>query len=101
MVFNVAGCHALCIHGQDLFFDILTDAGLVLLQKLWFIFPFAISRYGNLHITEAGPQCLAAVPIPAVVSVLVLVIVLAVTEFVIQFYITWDCPFLNGDKPLF
>ena len=36
MRLDVAGRHAFRIHGQDLLFDILTDAGLVLFQKLRF-----------------------------------------------------------------
>lgn len=55
--------------------SILTDTGLVLLLKLWFIFTFAISRNGNLHAPEAGAQRLVAGAVPAVIGVLVRVIV--------------------------
>lgn len=43
MRLDVAGRHAFRIHGQNLLFDILTDAGLVLFQKLRFKFAFPVT----------------------------------------------------------
>ena len=43
MRLDVAGRHAFRIHGQDLLLDILTDAGLVLFQKLQFKFTLPVT----------------------------------------------------------
>ena len=85
MRLNVAGRHAFRIHGQDLLFDILTDAGLVLFQKLRFKLPFPVTENRNLDIAETGPQIFAAVAVPAVVRSFVLVVVFAVAKILIQF----------------
>ena len=66
---------------------VLTDTGLVLLQNLWLKFALSIPRYGYLYIPEAGTQCLAAVSVSAIVRFLVLVVIFAVPEFLIQFCI--------------
>ena len=84
MSLDIRRSHALGIHGQDLFFNVLTDAGLVLLQNLRLKFALAIPRYGYLNVTEAGAQIFAAVPVAAVVGLLVFVVVLAVSQLVIQ-----------------
>ena len=55
----VAGRHAFRIHGQDLFLDILTDAGLVLVQKLRFKFTLPVTGNRNLDFAETGPQIFA------------------------------------------
>ena len=60
--FNVAGSHTLRIHGNDLCLNLLTDTGLILLQNDWIKFAFSITGNGDLNITKAGPQCLAATP---------------------------------------
>ena len=65
--------HALGVHGQDLLLDVLTDAGLVFLQHMRLKFPLTIPGHGYLHITEAGAQRFAAVPVPAVVRVLIFI----------------------------
>ena len=85
MRLNITGRHAFRIHGQDLLFDILTDAGLVLFQKLRFKLPFSVTGNRNLDIAETGSQIFAAVAVPAVVRSLVLVVVFAVTKILIQF----------------
>ena len=85
MRLNVTGRHAFRIHGQDLLFDILTDAGLVLFQKLRFKLPFSVTGNRNLDIAETGPQIFAAVAVPTVVCSFVLVVVFAVTKILIQF----------------
>ena len=85
MRFDVAGRHAFRIHGQDLFFDILTDAGLVLFQKLRFKFTFPVTGNRNLDIAKTGSQIFAAVAVPAVVRSFVLIVVFAVTKILIQF----------------
>ena len=76
--------HALGVHGQDLLLNVLTDAGLVFPQHLRLKFPLTIPGHGYLHITEAGAQRFAAVPVPAVVRVLVFIVVPAVAQFVVQ-----------------
>lgn len=73
MRLNVAGRHAFRIHGQDLLFDILTDAGLVLFQKPRFKFTLPVTGNRNLDITETGPRIFAAVAVPTVVRSLVLI----------------------------
>lgn len=85
MRFDVAGRHAFRIHGQDLLFDILTDAGLVLFQKLRFKFTFPVTGNRNLDIAKTGSQIFAAVAVPAVVRSFVLIVVFAVTKILIQF----------------
>ena len=44
MLLNIRSCHALGIHGQDLFLNVLADAGLVLFQKLRLKFSLSVSR---------------------------------------------------------
>ena len=85
MGLNISGGHPLGIHRQDLFLNILADAGLVLFQHLGIEFPLAISRDRYFHIPKAGAQRFAAVAVAAVICVLVLVVILAVAQFVIQF----------------
>ena len=72
MRFNVTGGHAFGVHGQNLLLDVLTDAGLIFPQHLGFEFALAISRHRYLYIAKAGAQGFAAVPVPAVIRVLVL-----------------------------
>ena len=84
MRFDVTRGHALGVHGQNLFLNILTDTDLVLLQDLGLKFAFPITRYGHFHIAKAGPQCFAAVTVAAVVRVLIFVVILAVAQLVIQ-----------------
>ena len=76
--------HALGIHRKDLLLNVLADAGLVFLQELRIKFSFSVTGYSYLHIPEAGAQRFAAVSISTVLRFLVLVIVFAVAEFVIQ-----------------
>ena len=87
MGFNVPCGHAFGIHRKDLFLDVLADAGLVFLQELRLEFSLAVAGDRNLHVSEAGAQRFAAVSVSAVLRFLVLVIVFAVAEFVIQFCI--------------
>lgn len=84
MSLNIRCAHALDVHGQDLFLDVLTDAGLVFLQHLRLKFALTIPGHGYLHIAEAGAQPFAAVPVPAVVRVLVFIVILAVAQFAVQ-----------------
>ena len=85
MFLDIRGCHALGIHGQDLFLNILADAGLVLFQKLWVEFSLSVSGYRHLYIAEAGTQRFAAVTVTAVVRVLILVVILRVAKLIVQF----------------
>ena len=78
MALDISSAHSFCVHGQNLFFDILTDTGLVFLQQLGLKFSFTVPGYGDFYVSEAGTQRLAAVTVSAIVRVLVLVVVLAV-----------------------
>ena len=84
MGLNIRRGHAFGVHGQDLLLDVLTDAGLILLQELRLKLPLSVPRDRHLHIAEAGAQGLAAVSVPAVVCVLVFVVVPALAQFVVQ-----------------
>ena len=82
--FNVPCRHPLGVHGQDFLFNVLANAGLVFLQYLRLKFTLAVSGNRHLHVAETGTQSLAAVPVAAVICVLVLVVVFAVAQLVIQ-----------------
>ena len=75
---------SLCVHGQNLFLDVLTDAGLALFQHLGLEFALAITGHGNIHFPEAGAQRLATMAISAVVRVLAAVVIFAVAQFIVQ-----------------
>ena len=85
MCFDIAGCHALGIHRQNLLLDILTDTGLILFQQLRLKFTLAIPRNCYFYIAETGAKCLTAVAIAAVFGIFVAIIVPAVPQFIIQF----------------
>ena len=85
MRLNIAGGHALGVHGHDFLLNLLTDAGLVLFQNLGFKFSLAVSRNRHLHIAKTGAQRFAAVAVAAVVCIFVFVVELAVAQLVIQF----------------
>ena len=72
MRFNVTGGHAFGVHGQNLLLDVLADAGLIFPQHLGVKFALAIPRHRYLYIAKTGAQGFAAVPVPAVIRVLVL-----------------------------
>ena len=72
MGLNISGGHPLGIHRQDLFLNILADAGLVLFQHLRLKLAFPVPRHGYFYIAKARAKRLAAVPIAAVIRVLVL-----------------------------
>lgn len=71
MGLNVSGCHAFRIHGQDLLFYILTDAGLILLQQPRLKLTFPVSGNGDVYRPKAGSQPLGAVSVAAVIRLLV------------------------------
>ena len=81
---NITGGHDLSVHGQNLLLNVLTDAGLVLLQALRFKLALADPGNRHIHFPNACAQNLAAVAVAAVVRLLVLVVVLAVTQLLIQ-----------------
>ena len=84
MCLNISRRHALGVHGQDLFLDVLADAGLVLFQYLRLKLAFTVSGYRYFYIPKAGAQCLAAVAVAAVIRGLVAVVVPAVAQFIVQ-----------------
>ncbi|MCQ2011370.1 hypothetical protein NOM01_15425 [Sporolactobacillus sp. STSJ-5] len=71
MGFDVPVGHPFGVHGQDFFFDILTDADLVPFQKLRFELLTAVPGYGYVHVAEADAQRPAAVPVLAVFRIFV------------------------------
>ena len=81
----ISGTHTLSVHGLHFLLNVLADAGLVLFQHLGLKFPLLVSGYRHIHFTKAGAQHLAAVAVTAVVCGLVLVVVFAVAQIVIQF----------------
>ena len=83
--FNISSRHTLSIHRQNLFLNVLTDAGLVLFQHLRFKFALPVTGNRHIHIAKAGMQRLAAVTVTAVICVLVFVVIFAVAQFFIQF----------------
>ena len=84
MLLDVTSGHALSVHGQDLFLNVLANTGLVFLQHLRLKFAFPVSRHRYLYITEAGSQRLTAVSVAAIVRVLVFLVIPAVAQFIIQ-----------------
>ena len=67
MCLNISRRHPFGVHGQDLLLDVLDDADLVLFQYLWIEFALPVAGNGHFHISEAGAQCLAALPVAVVV----------------------------------
>ena len=61
--------------GNENILDVLADAGLIFPQHLGFEFALAIPRHRYLYIAKTGAQGFAAVPVPAVIRVLVLVVI--------------------------
>ena len=84
MALNIAGGHALGVHGQDLFLNVLADAGLTLFQHLRLKLTFPVPGNRNFHVSKAGPERLVAMTIPAVVCSLVLIVISAVAQVLIQ-----------------
>ena len=70
---------------EDLFLNVLADAGLTLFQHLRLKLSFPVPGYRDFHVSKAGPKRLAAMTIPAVVCSLVLVVISAVAQILIQF----------------
>ena len=74
--FYVAGCHAFCIHGKNLFLHVLRHGILVFFNELWLILAVAVARDCNIHVSIAGVHDLLGMSVAAVVRVLVPVIIL-------------------------
>ena len=70
--------------GNENILDVLTDAGLIFPQHLGVKFALAIPRHRYLYIAKTGAQGFAAVPVPAVIRVLVLVVIPAVAQMIVQ-----------------
>ena len=87
MRFNIARRHSLRIHGQNLFLDILTDAGLTFFYQLRLEFSFSVSGNIYFYISETGSQRFLAVSVAAVIRLFVPIVVLAVSKFFIKFCI--------------
>lgn len=80
MAFNIAGCHAFRVHGQDFFFHISAQRSLAFLYDLRVKFAFTVTGNGYIHVSETGFQSFLTVPIAAVVGFLVSIVVLAVAH---------------------
>ena len=70
--------------GNENILDALADAGLIFPQHLGVKFALAIPRYRYLYIAKTGAQGFAAVPVPAVIRVLVLVVIPVVSQLIVQ-----------------
>ena len=87
MRFNIARRHPFRIHGQNLFLDILADAGLMFFNQLRLEFSFSVSGNIYFYISETGSQRFLAVTIPAVIRLFVPIVILALSKFLIKFCI--------------
>lgn len=85
MGFDIRRRHSFCVHGQNLLFNVLTDAGLILSEQLRLKLSLPIPWRADLYVSEAGFQLLAAVTILGVVRFLAAVIVFAVAQLFVQF----------------
>ena len=74
--------------------DVLADAGLIFPQHLGFEFALAIPRHRYLYIAKTGAQGFAAVPVPAVIRVLVLAAYIRQLQQLTDFFAT--CVFFWG-----
>ena len=70
--------------GNENILDAPADAGLIFPQHLGVEFALAITRHRHLYITKTGAKGFAAVPVPAVIRVLVLVVIPAVAQLIVQ-----------------
>ena len=70
--------------GNENILDAPADVGLIFPQHLEVKFALAISRHRYLYIAKTGAQGFAAVPVPAVIRVLVLVVIPAVAQLGLQ-----------------
>ena len=87
MAFDIIRGHSFGIHGDDLFFHVLSDRILILFDNLWFKLPFPVSWDINLHIAVAGMHGLLGMTISGIIRFLVPIIILGITQFLIQFLI--------------
>ncbi len=71
MRLDVRSRPSLSIHRKYLFFDVLTDARLILFQENRIEFTFSVPGNVDFDLAEARFQRFAAVAIPAVIGVLV------------------------------
>ena len=74
--FYVAGCHAFCIHGKNLFLHVLRHGILVFFNELGLILTVPVARDCSIHVSIAGVHGLFGMSVAAVIRVLVPVIVL-------------------------
>src|SRR5699024_6157824 len=70
--------------GECFFLDVLADAALTVFQDRGFKCPFPVPGNRDFHVSKACPERLAAMTIPAVVCSLVLVVISAVAQILIQ-----------------
>ena len=70
--------------GNENILDVPADVGLIFPQHLEVKFALAISRHRYLYIAQTGAQGFAAVPVPAVIRVLVLVVIPVVAQLIVQ-----------------
>ena len=87
MAFDIIRSHSFGIHGDDLFFHVLSDRILTLFDDLWFKLPFPVSWDINLHIAVAGMHGLLGMTISGIIRFLVPIIILGISQFLIHFLI--------------
>lgn len=84
MGLDIAGGHALGVHGQNLLLNVLANAGLILFQHLGLKLTLSVSGNRHLHIPKADAQRFAIVAVAAVGCVFVFVVAFAVAQFLFQ-----------------
>ena len=87
MTFDIAGCHPFGIHGNDLFFHVLSDRILIFFYDLRHKLAFSVPRNINLHVPITSMHGFLRMPISGIISVFVTIIVLGIAQFLIHFLI--------------
>ena len=84
MAFDIICCHSFGIHGNDLFFHVLSDRILVFLDDLRFKPAFPIPWDVDLHITITGMHGLLGMSVPGIIGIFVPVIIFGISEFFVH-----------------
>ena len=81
---DIVSCHTLGVHWKNLFFNITCERCFVFLDYLRLKIAVSVTRYCYLNRTGTCFDWLSAVSVPAVLDILVSIVILAVSEFVVQ-----------------
>lgn len=87
MTFYVGSRHSFCIHGDNLLFHVLSDSVLIFFDYLRFKLALSVTWNIQFHIAIAGMHSLLRITITTVVGILVTVIILGISQLLIQFFI--------------